>query len=340
MPESSLVDSTAIADIRADRTLLFPGPVAPLTHFGATLLRYSIHTALRYALYQLGLPAPEAPPTRFVGLRLYLDGPKLDEALADSVDAGEVLAAIMHPAGTAKTQLSTRLRGALWFHRRRLALVRPTSRRISKSLAAADFSTTLSRAVPWLGDALLGELAAAFRRRQARRLGVEIGPCQSPEASRFVAGEETDLSRLGPPDPATPSWNEGVPEAARALTEDRRLRNLPSSPWRDRRHRGGFRECYRVCLDSLRPPLLRTAARAESRGLIASAGDLFYVPMDLLDDFDSAVRPSWLDTTIADNRAEWRELVGRKAPADSLGNIPVEPRRDDVPELACLAPLP
>ena len=66
------------------RALLTPGPLPPLSHFGVTLLRHAVGTGLRYALYQLGLPVPEAPPVRIVRLRLYLDDARFVPLLAET----------------------------------------------------------------------------------------------------------------------------------------------------------------------------------------------------------------------------------------------------------------
>src|SRR5947199_10589898 len=81
------------------RALLLPGPLPPLSHFGVTLLRHAVGTGLRYALYQLGLPIPEAPPVRIVRLRLYLDDGKLAPLLADAPGGAEVVAALSDPGG-------------------------------------------------------------------------------------------------------------------------------------------------------------------------------------------------------------------------------------------------
>ncbi len=58
---------------RISRSLLTPGAQPPLSQFGLTLLRHVVATSLRYSLYQLGLPLPESPPVRLLGLRLFLD---------------------------------------------------------------------------------------------------------------------------------------------------------------------------------------------------------------------------------------------------------------------------
>src|SRR5258706_3258425 len=55
------------------RSLLLPGPLPPLSHFGITLLRYAVGTGLRYALYHLGLPLPDSPPVKIIRLRPDLD---------------------------------------------------------------------------------------------------------------------------------------------------------------------------------------------------------------------------------------------------------------------------
>lgn len=318
-----------LEDIRADRRLLYPGPLAPLSHFGATLLRYVQHTSLRYAFYQLGIPAPEAPATRFVGLRVYYDGPKLDQAVPQFSDRAEVLGALLDPGGSATAPLSAGLSGALWFHRLR-GPRRPSPTKVARRLTGKSFTDGLSLAVPWLGEALLAELAASLRRRQKPN----ETQVQSREAHSFLTGRRTALECLGPPDPRVASWATAKPPG---IEQPDGLACPPD------RSRGGFRELYRLCLDSLRIPLLDLAAEATRAGVLASKNDLFFIPMDLLRDIEGGVNgtlePTWLEQTIADNRAEWQELANRRPPAETLGNVDVEPRSEIPTEFACLTPL-
>lgn len=339
----------AASEIRADRRLLLPGPQPPLTHLGATLLRYATHSALRYALYQLGQPLPEAPATRFVGLRLYLDAVALGRVL-ERETAAEVLGALLDPAGSAAGPLPKRLAGVLWFHRRRLLLKtsplgrllsgpsrrrRGSVRRTSED-AGSDSprpGSVLSRRLRALGDALLGDLIAALDRRQVRAAGRTMPPVQSFEAARFARGASADLARLGIPDPLAPSWFEAMPACALDLPAEL----LAASP--GHRLRGGFREEYRRLLDRMRPSLLALGERAVERGYLDSRDDLFFVPFELIDDLDGSVRPVWLESAVGSNRAEWEEARSRPAPAETLGNVEPQPRTALDPDLSPLWPL-
>ncbi|MCP4200863.1 MAG: hypothetical protein GY769_02885 [bacterium] len=324
-----------VPEIRADRSLLLPGPLPPLSHLGATLLRHSVHTSLRYALYQLGLPTPEAPPTRFVALRLYFDRPSLSDSLGTAPGSEEILGALLHPGGAAVAPLPRRLRGALWFHRRRLstknsAAGRWLSPNRTSPARTQDPRVRLSELLPPLGDALLGDLIAALDRRRLRTGGQHVDPAQSPEAARFLKDARPDLSRLGLPDPIAASWNDSRPPLDPGSSVPVEI-DCPAD-----RLRGGFREYYRHLLDLLRPSLLALGDRAVRRGHLASVEDLFFLPLDLLDDLDGELKPDWLDEAIQSNREEWRELRSRKAPADTLGNV--EPAaRLSLPDL--LVPL-
>jgi hypothetical protein len=191
----------------------------------------------------------------------------------------------------------------------------------------------LTELLPALGEALLGDLIASLDRRQKRAEGREIQPIQSHEAARFLEGSRADLSRLGLPDPILPSWRDSKPPLASGVSAPAAL-CLSSH-----RLRGGFREQYRQLLDHLRPALLALGDRALAKGYLASAEDLFFLPLDLINDLEGESRPEWLDGAIRSNREEWQELHGRGAPADTLGNV--EPtRRLDLPDdLAPLWPL-
>lgn len=334
-----------ISDIRADRRLLLPGPYPPLSHLGATVMRHAVHAALRYALYQLGQALPESPPTRFVALRLYLDGPALAEVLGPRADSREVLGALLDPGGAAIAPLPMRLRGMMWFHRRRLvARASPLGRLLwrvpgrsaehaAREHQAGELQTLLSQRLPALGEALLGELVAALDRRRARAAGHDLGPVQSREAKRLLNGSRADLARLGLPDPLVPSWLAKTPN----ISPGARAAALSACP--EHRLRGGFRERYRLLLDELRPCLLAAGSRAVAKGHLNSVDDLFFLPLDLLGDLDTAQKPAWLAGAIESNRAEWLELQQRNAPADTLGNVEPECRLDLPGDLAPVHPL-
>jgi hypothetical protein len=347
---------SALEDVRADRRLLLPGSYPPLTHLGATLLRHATHTALRYGLYQLGETLPESPPTRFVALRLYLDAVALDRVLTGPTSK-EILGALLDPGGVAAVPLPLRLRGALWFHRRRLRVKAsapgrllanaPARRRIDRGQPNPGLaggvdrasesdrpSAVLSRGLPALGEALLGDLLAALDRRQQRAAGREVARVQSAEAARFLRAAPVDLTRLGLPDPVAASWSHAIPAGASETPGPEVLAH-----GLEHRLRGGFREQYRHLLDLVRPSLLALGDRAVARGYLASRDDLFFVPFELIDDLDGSTRPNWLQAAVASNRAEWEELSGRNAPTDTLGNVEPEPRVDLSPELAPLVPL-
>jgi len=79
----------------ASRTLLLPGPLPPLSHFGLTLLRHAVATGLRYSFYHLGLPVPEAAPVKMVRLRIYLEQKGLAALLRGSPGGSEILASLL-----------------------------------------------------------------------------------------------------------------------------------------------------------------------------------------------------------------------------------------------------
>ncbi len=308
-------------------------------------MRYAVHSALRYALYQLGQAVPGSPPTRFVALRLYLDAPCLRDGLGTDGASEEILGALLDPGGTAVEPLPKRLRGALWFHRLRLtarSAVRGISNRgstgsrgSSRSISSSP-TTRLTELLPALGDALLGDLVAALDRRQLRAAGQDVGPVQSLQAARFLEGCRADLSLLGLPDPILPSWRDAKPPLAVGAsgTGAPVALCLPSH-----RLRGGFREQYRRLLDLLRPSLLALGDRAVAKGYLVSAEDLFFLPLDLINDLEGPSKPKWLDGAIESNRKEWQTLRGREAPADTLGNVEPAKRLDLAAGFAPLWPL-
>jgi hypothetical protein len=104
------------------RSLLLPGPQPPLSHLGATLMRHVVGAVVRYSLYQLGLPMPEAAPVRILRLRVFLDSAPLSTALAGEPAGREILDALLHPGGAGELDpASGRVRAAAALHRTRLA---------------------------------------------------------------------------------------------------------------------------------------------------------------------------------------------------------------------------
>jgi hypothetical protein len=309
-----------VPPIECSRTLLFPGPQPPLSHFGATLLRHALATGLRYSFHNLGLNMPERPPVRIVRLRVYLDPGKLLDQLEPGEISEEIVAALVDPAGSGDLP-SGRLRGALSFHRARLRL-RSTPRLRSGPAAEPDaspaelwtaFRTEISRLQTTLNDALLAELAASLARRAARQAGKRVEPCLGPQAHRLRASKRCDLASLGVPDLMTPGW-EHSPAAKELVLE--RLAGL--APPAAHRSRGGFREIYRRALSIAREPYLRLAQSARDRGLIETPGDAFFIPFDLAEDLTSETRPGWLGSAVASNRMEYQNLVEAGGPPELI----------------------
>jgi hypothetical protein len=299
------------------RALLTPGPLPPLSHLGVTLLRHAVGTGLRYALYHLGLPIPEAPPVRIVRLRLYLDGGKLAALLASAPGGEEVAAALIDPGGAGVLPPGA-LAAAAAFHRLRLRLPRlALSRRPALPAAAgsgaelfAAFRTELSRGLPRTSDALLADLLSALARRARRARGEAVPPAFSREASRLLAGRRADLHRLGPPDLLLPSWAAIPDQAPRA----RRPSPLPpADPLR-----GRFREVYRALLDRLAPLYRALAAAAVAQGLLDAEEDAFFIPLDLAGDLAQERKPTWLAAAVRANRAEHEGARSTAAPPDRL----------------------
>lgn len=336
--------------IRASRGLLLPGDQPPLTHLGATLMRHLVGAGLRYSFYQLGLEPPESPPVRIHRLRLHLDGSALGKLLSPHPAAGELLGALLDPGGTASRSLPLRLRAAMFFHRGRLKVQRPPGPWHPPRIRTGDtgfkgFRDILSAWVPRLGDAFLAEIIAVLDRRQARRRGTKVAPAMSREAGRFAAGSKTRLSFLGSPDLLTGSWAEtGAPPVPVHFCDA-----VPGAAGSEPHPlRGRFREHYRRCLDSLRPPYLSLADRAAARGLLAERDDAFFVPLDLAADLESDSRPSWLEPAVAANRLEYQSELSKPPAPEVLRANSGEPTPDvvqlggAVPDwfLAPLAPLP
>ncbi len=306
------------------RSLLTPGPLPPLSHFGVTLLRHAVGSGLRYALYLLNLPVPEAPPVRIVRLRLYLDDVKLAALLGEVPGGTEVAAALADPGGSGSLPSGARgFAAAAAFHRLRLRLTRSGGDRGAPSSGgfpgmgspeslAERFRVELSRGLPHTNEALLADLLAALARRRRRARGEEVPPVLSRAARRLLTGRRVDLHRFGPPDLLLPSWAE-TPERAAEARSPMASTPLPADPLR-----GRFREAYRTLLDRLRPLYLATAASAVSRGLLESPEDAFFLPLDLAGDLAQEQRPAWLDGAVRANRAEHEALRRSPAPPERV----------------------
>jgi len=310
--------------LAASRSLLTPGPLAPLSHLGVTLLRHAVATGLRYALYQLGMPLPEGPPVRIVRLRLYLDAGKLAALLAGALGGTAVAAALVDPGGAGAIPATARaLAASLAFHRARLRIA---PRRLPRRLAAARAGAPpaelrvaleggLARVLPAASDALLADLAAALERRARRSRGESAPPAITPAAHRLLTRSLplADLARLGPPDPRAPSWAER-PELAGAAR--RALEGWPLPPVDPLR--GRFRETWRAALAALAPHLQALAESAAARGLLAAADDAYFLPFDLLSDLAGERRRAWMEAAVAANRAEHESLRQAAEPLELL----------------------
>ncbi len=333
--------SFSVSEIRADRRLLAPGALPPLTHLGGTLLRRTIFVSLRYAFYQLGVPPPPAPPVRFVGLRPYLEAPELGRLLSASPAGRAVLAAAVDPGGAGAGHRG-RLRGRAAFHRLRLRVL-PRHRRAAARpgsgappatagpAALAQLRALLSQNVRGLGDALLAEILSSLARRRARNAGNTVPRLRGPQAAAWLRGRSARLTSLGLPDPAIPSWQAGVPDRARETGAPSSTDGL----------RGSFRELYRDLLDRADRPISELARLGVSNGAIAAAEDVYFVPFDLLADLAKPAAERWLRSSVETNRGEWDELSRRNSPLDSLGTFELVPKPSDLaPELFPLSPLP
>jgi hypothetical protein len=324
-PDGPARPGTAPAgEAAASRTLLTPGPLAPLSHLGVTLLRHVAATGLRYALYQLGLPLPEAPPVRIVRLRLYLDAGKLGAILAGAPGGAAVAAALIDPGGAGGLPTEARSRASsLAFHRARLRLL---PRRLPRRLAApagdsptailAAFERGLAHVLPATNDALLADLTAAIDRRARRARGEAAPAAITPAARRLLAGRDArarGLGRLGAPDPREPSWAE---RPALAQAARRALAGWPVPPVDPLR--GRFRETYRAALTLVTPVFRALAASAEARGLLAAADDAFFLPFDLVGDLAGERPLPWMEAAVAANRAEHASLRQAAEPLDLL----------------------
>jgi len=342
------------------RALLTPGPLAPLSHLGVTLLRHVAATGLRYSLYQLGLPMPEAPLVRIVRLRLYLDEGKLGALLAGAPGGEAVAQALVDPGGAGgiedrggSAQRAETLGNAstLAFHRARLRLV---PRRLPRRLATAPesappaevlsaFESGVGRVLRATNDALLADLVAALDRRARRGNGSAVPPAITPAAHRFLSGQApahrgADLARFGAPDLRAPSWAERPDLAAAAR---RALEGWPLPPVDPLR--GRFRETYRAALTLLAPLARALAEGAVARGLLDAPDDAYFLPFDLLGDLAGGRRLAWMEAAVVANRAEHESLRKAAEPLEILAigqeTTPDAGERAEW-DLAPLLPLP
>ena len=303
--------------------LLLAEPQPPLSHFGATLLRHVLVTALRYSLYHLGLPLPDRAPIRISKLRLDLDTALLARPLRRAPRGEAVLGALLDPAGVhdAATRLPT---GAVFFHRQRLRWARrrplPQARVAADSSVAAlevHFRGELARLQPRLNEALLDEIITSLNRRRRRLRKAVVKPCLGPAAAAWRQGQQAAATALGAPDPFAPSWAELAPALDLSLVSDVAVVDGG---------RARFRESYRQLLDRLRPTLRALGRAALERGVIDHRDDLFFLPCELLGDLTADEQPRWLPAAVLRNRAEYFGLVNA-AEATTVASWAVAPLR-------------
>lgn len=317
---------------KASRTLLFPGPIAPLSHFGVTLLRHVVITGLRAAFHHLGLPLPEQAPVRIYRLRLYLDTDALRILLQSrsegDTESDEVLGALIDPAGCSRAARSaSRLRGALWFHRTRLRLggfpaPQPASPLPIHSDPAQMWRVTgqtLTELLPTLCDAFLAEIVASTTRRRQRFRGIPTPPCLGPEAWKWVEEKNARLAFLGAPDPLVSSWENSGTVPKRDKKTISLVTKVPIHPLR-----GRFREHYRAALNAFRSQYEVLGESAVRRNILERQSDAYFLPFDLAGDLAAASRPAWLDDAIASNRKEYEALQSAPSPPELLSGEPEE----------------
>lgn len=336
---------------RLSRSLLTPGPLAPLSHFGGTLLRHVVATGLRYSFYQLGLAIPEAAPVRFVRLRLFLDAEPLHELVHGQPGGEEVLGAVLSPGGIGEeVDGAGRLKAALGFHRLRQRLLGargrsrqrrwpgPGSGRAPGPESRAELwglvREQLDLRLPYLCDIILAEVMESQRRRRLRRRGRELPRVLGPQARRLIQGGTAKLSSLGPPDPLAPSWAEngvdpgemksGLAEGQQTVAGGRR---------------GAFREEYRQLLSELRPILLDLGRLCVEDGLLDLADGVFFIPFDLGDALTSTTAAAWLGPAIAANRREREALLPEPEHRDELRVSAALADLDDLSSQWQIAPL-
>lgn len=293
------------------RSLLCPGPMAPSSHFGLTLMRHVVGTGLRFSLYQLGLPIPDAPPVRLLGLRLFLDAIPLRELLLEAEGGAQVLMALLSPSAAALGDLPRRPAVAVALHRARLrwlprppARVAPPSEPTSRRELWKALDSGVRARLPVLNDAVLRELLAVLGRQRERCRGRQPEPAFAPQLWKLRTGRRPQLGSLGPLDPLAPSWGE-EPERLDVV-----LPMLSSGPFpRRATQRGRFREVYRQFLTDLRPVLQRFGALAVEEGVLSRPDDLFFMPFQLAEDLARDQRPTWVAGAVATNRAEYEAAL-------------------------------
>ncbi len=328
------------------RALLLPGPLPPLSHFGVTLLRHAVGTGLRYSLYHLGMPLPEAPPVKIVRLRLYFDARELRTLLTNAPGGPEVVAALLEPGETgARPAVPRNLAAALSFHRVRLLPFRLPAHRpagLNGRETPEDlwrrFRQRLTRVLARTNDALLADLISALDRQALRARGEDVPPVLSKGAWALRTRGRGDLRRFGSPDLRVPCWSEspGLAAAARHALEPHAI------PGHDR-YRGRFREAWRAALGQL-APLYRALARdAAGRGHLSDPDDAFFLPLDTAGDLAAAARPAWIEGAVRNNRAEHDSLRKAAEPLDLMSEKQeMTPTGGERPEWAWapLLPLP
>jgi hypothetical protein len=302
------------------RSLLLPGPLPPLSHFGITLLRYAVGTGLRYALYHLGLPLPETPPVKIIRLRPYLDARALRTLLLPAPGGAEVVGALLEPGDIGDRPAESRaLAAALSFHRVRLLPFRVPSKgaalRGGESPQAlwSLFRDRVSRVLVRTNDALLSDLASALDRRALRARGEEVPPALSKGAWTLRTRGRGDLRRFGVPDLLAPSWQE-EPDLANAARHALHPHPLPGHD----RYRGRFRESWRAGLSQLAPIYHALARAAAERGYLADPTDAFFLPLDTAEDLAAERRPEWIEDAVRGNRLEYESLRKAAEPLDLM----------------------
>jgi hypothetical protein len=302
------------------RSLLLPGPLPPLSHFGITLLRYAVGTGLRYALYHLGLPLPDSPPVKIIRLRPYLDARELRTLLLPAPGGKDVVAALLEPGDTGdRPAVNRALAAALSFHRVRLFPFRvPANRPVllgdeSPQALWSLFRDRVSRVLVRTNDALLSDLVSALDRRALRARGEEVPPALSKGSWTLRTRGRGDLRRFGVPDLLAPSWEE-EPDLASAARHALEHQPLPGHD----RYRGRFRESWRAGLSQLAPIYCALARAAADRGRLADPSDAFFLPLDTAEDLAADRKPVWIESAVGGNRREYDSLRKAAEPLDLM----------------------
>ncbi len=303
------------------RALLLPGPLPPLSHFGVTLLRYSVGTGLRYALYHLGLPMPESPPVKIIRLRLYLDAKALRSLLTREPDGADVVAALLEPGEIGSLPATARsLSAALSFHRMRMLPFRVPAHRAAELRGDETpeelwrrFRERLTRVLNRTNDALLADLISSIDRRTLRARGEDVPPVLSRGAWNLRTRGRGDLRRFGLPDPLLPCWA-AEPDLAFAARHALEPHPLPGHD----RYRGRFREAWRAALGQLAPLYRALARNAAERGFLAEPCDAFFLPLDAAEDLAASHKPAWIEDAVRGNRAEYDSLRKAAEPLDQM----------------------